>query len=721
MNFAHAEVATLDPTTMRTLCEEYMANNYIDPETSERLGVKRGLRNPDGTGVLAGLTNVCDVVGYKKDQEGHVIPTPGKLIYRGVNINEIVEEAYRNDRFVFEEVIWLLLFGSLPTQEQLDDFCEILAEHRALPEGFMDTMNAPSPNIMNKLQRCVLGLYSYDEHAEDLTLENILNQSINLIASMPTMMVNAYQMKRRYYDKQSMFFHLPKPGQSTAEHILSTYRPDQKFTHEEAKLLDMCLLVHADHGGGNCSTFTTRVLSSSGTDTYSAIAAGIGALKGPKHGGANLMVNRQLQDVLKHVENPEDDDEVREYLRRILRKQAGDGSGLIYGMGHAVYTISDPREVILKQRARHLAYEKGFEEEYNMLCSIERLAPGIFAEEKGSTKPVCANVDLFSGLIYNMLGISEDLYTPLFAIARVPGWCAHRVEEVVFANRIIRPAYKYLGVRQKYKRIECTDFAFDSLVRCAGHRPRGRSCLWHRCRDRAVYGRFGVVALCGIGRGGAGRSAHRSALRRKSRDGPQPSASGRSAGLCRSGVLSGGCRCAAGGGLVGNEQLRAVHSGVHLRGVAQHAGPLLAYPFRLEKAYGRAVSGGGGQCAVLLERADALYGEQLQLAPGGPHRSGVAGAGSTVAAEQPCPGAVPAKAGKRPHPVRRRSGSTLPVPVLGAAPCSGPGGWSSGRTGPAAGAVCRAGTVLRGSAGRRVRRSLRTASGVTKTPPVLLV
>ena len=244
MNFAHAEVATLDPTTMRTLCEEYIANNYIDPETSERLGVKRGLRNPDGTGVLAGLTNVCDVVGYKKDQEGHVIPTPGKLIYRGVNINEIVDEAYRNDRFVFEEVIWLLLFGSLPTREQLDDFCEILAESRALPDGFMDTMNAPSPNIMNKLQRCVLGLYSYDDRAEDLSLENILNQSINLIASMPTMMVNAYQMKRRYYDKQSMFFHLPKPGQSTAEHILSTYRPDQKFTHEEAKLLDMCLLVH---------------------------------------------------------------------------------------------------------------------------------------------------------------------------------------------------------------------------------------------------------------------------------------------------------------------------------------------------------------------------------------------------------------------------------------------------------------------------------------------
>ena len=454
MNYTHAGVASLDPQTMRTLCEEYLANNYIDPETSERLGVKRGLRNPDGTGVLAGLTNVCDVVGYKKDQEGHVIPTPGKLIYRGVNINEIVDEAYRNDRFVFEEVIWLLLFGSLPNREQLDDFCEILAEHRALPEGFMDTMNAPSPNIMNKLQRCVLGLYSYDEHAEDLSLENILSQSINLIASMPTMMVNAYQMKRRYYDKQSMFFHMPKPGQSTAEHILSTYRPDQKFTHEEAKLLDMCLLVHADHGGGNCSTFTTRVLSSSGTDTYAAISAAIGALKGPKHGGANLKVMHQLDYILANVEHPEDDGEVREMLRKIIRKEAGDGSGLIYGMGHAVYTLSDPRAQILKNHARSLAYKKGYDEEYNMLCSIERLAPEIFAEEKHGPKKVCANVDLFSGLIYRMLGISEDLYTPLFAIARVPGWCAHRVEEVEYANRIIRPAYKYLGEPQEYLPLE---------------------------------------------------------------------------------------------------------------------------------------------------------------------------------------------------------------------------------------------------------------------------
>ena len=450
MNFAHAEVATLDPTTMRTLCEEYIANNYIDPETSERLGVKRGLRNPDGTGVLAGLTNVCDVVGYKKDQEGHGIPIPGRLIYRGVDINEIVNEAYRNDRFVFEEVIWLLLFGSLPTQEQLDEFCELLAEHLALPDGFMDTMNAPSPNIMNKMQRCVLGLYSYDEHAEDLTLENILNQSINLIASMPTMMVNAYQMKRRYYDKQSMFFHMPKPGQSTAEHFLITYREDQKFTHEEAKLLDMCLLVHADHGGGNCSTFTARVLSSSGTDTYSAIAAAIGALKGPKHGGANLMVNRQLQDILKHVEHPEDDDEVREYLRRILRKQAGDGSGLIYGMGHAVDTLSDPRAVILKRKAMALAAGKEIEREFKLLDTIEKLTPELMKSVRGSDKVVCANVDMYSGLVYRMLGIPDELFTPLFATARMVGWAAHRMEEILTGKRIIRPAYKAIAKSKEY-------------------------------------------------------------------------------------------------------------------------------------------------------------------------------------------------------------------------------------------------------------------------------
>ena len=307
---------------------------------------------------------------------------------------------------------------------------------------------------MNKMARSVLAMYSYDEHAEDLSLPNILRQSINLIAELPTMMVNAYQIKRRVYDRNSMYFHLPTEGQSTAEHILSTYRADQKFTHEEARLLDLCLLVHADHGGGNCSTFTCRVLSSSGTDTYAAISAAIGALKGPKHGGANLKVMHQLDYILENVEDPTNDDEVREFLRKIIRKERGDGSGLIYGMGHAVYTLSDPRAQILKTHAKSLAYKKGYDEEYEMLCSIERLAPQVFAEEKHGPKKVCANVDLFSGLIYRMLGISEDLFTPLFAIARVPGWCAHRVEEVEFANRIIRPAYKYVGQPLDYLPLE---------------------------------------------------------------------------------------------------------------------------------------------------------------------------------------------------------------------------------------------------------------------------
>ncbi|MEE0757876.1 citrate synthase [Allofournierella sp.] len=449
------EKTRLAPETMKYLCREYLENNYIDPETSERLGVKRGLRNPDGTGVLAGLTNVCDVVGYDKTEDGAVVPIPGKLIYRGINVEQLAEEAYQKDRFVFEGVIWLLLFGTLPTSAELKEFGQILDSHRALPDGFAEDMimKAPSPNIMNKLARGVLAMYSYDENPEDLSLENLLEQSISLIAGLPTIMVNAWQIKRRIYDHQSMFFHMPIPGQSTAEHILATYRADQKFTHEEAKLLDLCLMLHADHGGGNNSAFTCRVLSSSGTDTYSAIAAAIGSLKGPKHGGANLKVMEQLEHIRAGVENHTDEDEVREFLRKIIRRQEGDGSGLIYGMGHAVYTLSDPRAIILRQHAKDLAFEKGFEDEFNLLCLVEKLGPQVFAEEKGN-KTVCANVDLYSGLIYKMLGIEPDLYTPLFAISRIPGWCAHRIEEVMFANRIIRPAYKYLGVRQKYKTLE---------------------------------------------------------------------------------------------------------------------------------------------------------------------------------------------------------------------------------------------------------------------------
>ena len=442
-------------TTIQELCEEYRQNNVITKEEYERHRVKRGLRNADGTGVMAGLTHVCNVHGYLI-ADGDKIPDKGKLTYRGIDVEDIVRGCEEEGRFGFEEVVWLLIFGHLPTRAQYDRICRLLFENRELPEYFPEDMiiKAPSKNIMNKLARSVLALYSYDDNPDDQSLENNMRQSISLIARMPSIMSYAYQVKRRHFDKESMFFHPYQPGHSTAEAILNALRPDRKFTHEEARLLDLCMVLHAEHGGGNNSTFTTRVLTSAGTDIYSAIGAAVGSLKGFKHGGANHQVRRMMDDLMAHVGNWEDEGEVEAYLEKILRGEAADGSGLIYGMGHAVYTLSDPRAQILKNHARSLAYKKGYDEEYNMLCSIERLAPEIFAEEKHGPKKVCANVDLFSGLIYNMLGISEDLYTPLFAIARVPGWCAHRVEEVVFANRIIRPAYKYLGVRQKYKPIE---------------------------------------------------------------------------------------------------------------------------------------------------------------------------------------------------------------------------------------------------------------------------
>lgn len=359
-------------------------------------------------------------------------------------------------RFAFEEAGYLLLFGELPTQEKLEEFCRVLGECRTMPTNFTRDviMKAPSHDIMNSMARSVLTLASYDPKAGNLEISNVLRQSIQLAGIFPMLAVYSYHAYNHYEKDGSMYIHRPDPELSTAENFLRMLRPDMKYTELEARVLDVALLLHAEHGGGNNSTFTTRVVTSSGTDTYSAMAAALCSLKGPRHGGANLMVMQMMQNIRENLHDTEDDEELEAYLKKLLHGAAFDRKGLIYGMGHAVYTISDPREVILKQRARHLAYDKGFEEEYNMLCSIERLAPGIFAEEKGSTKPVCANVDLFSGLIYNMLGISEDIYTPLFAIARVPGWCAHRVEEVVFANRIIRPAYKYLGVRQKYKPIE---------------------------------------------------------------------------------------------------------------------------------------------------------------------------------------------------------------------------------------------------------------------------
>ena len=440
---------------LHELSESFRMHNQLPPDLFTRYRIKRGLRNADGTGVLVGASHLGNVHGYILN-EGEREPIEGRLTYRGYNVYDLIHGLEQENRFGFEEIGYLLMCGKLPSRRQLAEFQHTIGLERALPDNFTEDMimRAPSRDIMNKLASATLALYSYDANPDETTVENIMRQGISLMAKFPVIISHAYQAKRRYFDNDSMFLHVPDPNRSTAENILHLIRPTGEFNDDEAKLLDRCLILHAEHGGGNNSSFTVRVTSSSGTDTYSAISAAIGALKGPKHGGANLKVMHQLDYILANVEHPEDDGEVREMLRKIIRKEAGDGSGLIYGMGHAVYTLSDPRAQILKNHARSLAYKKGYDEEYNMLCSIERLAPEIFAEEKHGPKKVCANVDLFSGLIYRMLGISEDLYTPLFAIARVPGWCAHRVEEVEYANRIIRPAYKYLGEPQEYLPLE---------------------------------------------------------------------------------------------------------------------------------------------------------------------------------------------------------------------------------------------------------------------------
>ena len=438
-------------SSLESLCEEYRAHNRIPAELFDKYQVKRGLRNPDGTGVVAGLTNISNVHGYIIEDEEKT-PDEGRLIYRGIDLRELVEGCARDNRFGFEEVEWLLLFGKLPSKEQLERFNRTLNENRELPSYFAEDMiiKAPSANIMNKLARSVLALYSYDPTPDDPSLENNMRQSVELIARLPTIMTYAYQVKRRYYDKESMYFHPLCPEHHTAEAILRALRPDTQFTDEEAKLLDLCLMLHAEHGGGNNSTFTSRVLSSSGTDIYSTIAASIGSLKGPKHGGANHRVMTMMHEIMEQVQNWENEDEVEAYLEKILRKEAGDGSGLIYGIGHAVYTLSDPRAVILKEEAGNLAKEKGMEREFNLFQLVEKLAPDAFARVKGSSKVVSANVDFYSGLIYQMLGIPEDLFTPLFAVSRIGGWCAHRMEEMFTGGRIIRPAYRSLTRFQPY-------------------------------------------------------------------------------------------------------------------------------------------------------------------------------------------------------------------------------------------------------------------------------
>ena len=434
-----------------SLCEQVKENNRIDPERYNNQDIKRGLRNADGTGVVAGLTRICNVHGYVMS-EGEKLPVKGELTYRGYSIEDLVRGSHGQGRFGFEEVVFLLLFGSLPTPEQLSDFCELLSANRELPEYFAEDMilKAPSPDIMNKMARSVLAMYSYDDHPEPENVENVLRQCIRLIALLPAALGYAYQVKRRHYNKESMYFHQTVPGLSTSETILRTIRADAQYTEDEARLLDLCLMLHAEHGGGNNSAFAARVLSSSGTDTYSAIAAAIGALKGPRHGGANLKVTQMLHDLKANIHDITDDEEIAAYLGKMLRREAGDGSGLIYGMGHAVYTLSDPRAVLLKHEAARMAEKNGYGDEFRLLDAVERLAPEAMLEVRGISRAVCANVDMYSGLVYRSLGISEDLFTPLFAVARISGWCAHRLEEYLTGNRIIRPAYKPFSKDKPY-------------------------------------------------------------------------------------------------------------------------------------------------------------------------------------------------------------------------------------------------------------------------------
>lgn len=441
----------LNNNILSNLCNEFKEYNNINPDDYKKYQVKCGLRNEDGTGVMAGLTCICNIKGYVVD-DGEKVPVEGRLNYRGINLEDIVNGCINEKRFGFEEVIWLLLFGELPDKDTLEMFRGIISENRELPENFAEDMimKAPSRNIMNKLSRSVLALYSYCDDPDNIELPNVLAQSISIIAKLPVIMAHAYQVKRRYFDQQSMFLHPLKPELSTSETILRAIRADTEFTEEEARLLDLCLMVHADHGGGNNSTFTTRVLTSSHTDTFATLSAAIGSLKGPRHGGANLKVSEMIGHMMDEIPNIYDDNQIKDYLAKIVRKEVGDKSGLIYGMGHAVYTISDPRAVILKREAQKVAVGTDLEREYHLLDSIERLAPAVLNEIKGTDKAVCANVDLYSGLIYRSLGIPSDLFTPLFAVARMPGWCAHRLEELATGGRIIRPAYKAVSKNRKY-------------------------------------------------------------------------------------------------------------------------------------------------------------------------------------------------------------------------------------------------------------------------------
>ena len=442
---------------LKDLARSAVQSCEIDKDLYPRYNVKRGLRNSDFSGVLVGLTNIGDVVGYAKDEQGNIIPAHGQLFYRGIELKDLCRGFQEDGRHGYEEAVYLLLSGKLPTKQQLEELRGMLSVERELPPFFSKSMilSLRGRSVMNMLARSVLGLYTADEDAEDYSAENLLKQSVSLIAKFPVIVAYSYFGMRHSYQRKSLIIRHPQPELSSAENFLYMLK-GKRYSQLEADLLDLSLVLHAEHGGGNNSSFTTRVVSSAQTDTYSAIAAALGSLKGGLHGGANLKVIDMMENIKANVQNWEDEDEVAAYLEKILNKKAHDGSGKIYGIGHAIYTLSDPRSVLLKEKAEELAKEKGREGEFILYALIEKLAPEIFYKFKGSnSKVVCANVDFYSGLVYEFLEIPREIYTPIFAVARIAGWCAHRIEEVTCSSRrIIRPAYKAVCPRIEYVPLE---------------------------------------------------------------------------------------------------------------------------------------------------------------------------------------------------------------------------------------------------------------------------
>ncbi len=436
---------------IQLLSEIAVANNAIPNPLYEQYNVKRGLRNSDGTGVLVGLTNIGEVHGYVIE-DNEKVPSEGRLLYRGYNVSTLVKGFQAEGRLGFEEVCYLLLFGELPNREDLAAFTALVGELRALPENFTEDMilKIPSHNIMNKLARSVLVSYSYDPLSDDLDVRNVLLQCLRLIARFPTMVAYGYQALARNYEGKSLYLHHPDADMGAAENFLRMIRPDAHFSRIEAETLDLAFVLHAEHGGGNNSAFTVHVVSSTDTDTYSAISAAVGALKGSRHGGASLRVSEMVKDLKQVCGETPDDGTIKTYLDRLMDRNAFDEAGLIYGMGHAVYTVSDPRAVLLKEKARQLAEEKDMLEAFAVYDAIERLSPEVFCNKKGVSKPLCANVDLYSGLVYQMLGLPESLYTPLFAVSRIAGWAAHRIEQIISGGKIIRPAYKCVQPKSSY-------------------------------------------------------------------------------------------------------------------------------------------------------------------------------------------------------------------------------------------------------------------------------